>query len=132
LVSTWFWPANASSSRKSRTTSKIPYNGQAGDIKWTQWQPWNIDLASTGASLTSVTKLVIGAWLNGASVGRGFTGKIDDARFYNPTLSQEDLAGRTDRTVCETVLTGWTKDPMMYEFEALALWRGPRRLYCHL
>ncbi|MEN6335181.1 MAG: LamG-like jellyroll fold domain-containing protein, partial [Phycisphaerales bacterium] len=40
--------------------TKVPYNGDAGDIKRTQWLPWNIDLASTGASLTNVTKLVIG------------------------------------------------------------------------
>jgi len=45
----------------------VPYNGGAGDIKRTQWLPWNIDLASTGASLASVTKLVIGVEGAGAA-----------------------------------------------------------------
>ena len=44
---------------------------------------------------------LIGAWLgtDGTTISRGFTGKIDDARFYNRGLSAEEiafLAGRTD------------------------------------
>jgi hypothetical protein len=43
---------------------------------------------------------LIGAWLgaDGVTISRAFTGKIDDVRFYNRALSQEEigsLAGRT-------------------------------------
>jgi hypothetical protein len=41
-------------------STKVLYGGKADDLKRTQWQPWNIDLATTGASLQSVTKLAIG------------------------------------------------------------------------
>ncbi|MEN6575274.1 MAG: LamG-like jellyroll fold domain-containing protein [Phycisphaerales bacterium] len=53
-------PNNAGTLYLKINNTKVPYNGDAGDIKRTQWLPWNIDLASTGASLKSVTKLVIG------------------------------------------------------------------------
>ena len=41
---------------------------------------------------------LIGAWLNGTSVERLFTGKIDDARFYNRALSQEEIASLAGKT----------------------------------
>ena len=47
--------------------TKVPYGGQAGNIALTGWQVWNIDLASSGAGLQSVTKLAIGIDGNGAS-----------------------------------------------------------------
>ncbi len=46
--------------------SKIPYNGAAGDITLAGWQPWNIDLTSSGLSLQSVSSLAIGIEGNGA------------------------------------------------------------------
>jgi len=53
-------PNNAGQMYLKINNTKIPYNGNAEDIKKTQWLPWNIDLASTGASLKSVTKLAVG------------------------------------------------------------------------
>ena len=43
---------------------------------------------------------LIGAWLgtDGVTVDRQFTGKIDDARFYNRALSQEEIASPAERT----------------------------------
>jgi hypothetical protein len=40
--------------------TKIPYGGQADDLRRAQWQAWNIDLAAGGANLKSVTKIAIG------------------------------------------------------------------------
>ncbi|MHC4594566.1 MAG: LamG-like jellyroll fold domain-containing protein [Planctomycetota bacterium] len=47
--------------------TKVPYDGQAGNLALTGWQAWNIDLASSGASLQNVTKLAVGIDGNGAS-----------------------------------------------------------------
>jgi len=58
--------------------TKVPYNGKAEDISRTLWQPWNVDLASTGANLTSVTKLAIG--IDGAAAAGVLY--IDDIRLY--------------------------------------------------
>jgi hypothetical protein len=58
--------------------TKVLYSGKAEDIKRTQWQPWNIDLASTGANLKNVTKLALG--VDGA--GAAGTLYIDNIRLY--------------------------------------------------
>jgi hypothetical protein len=58
--------------------SKVVYGGDAADIAKTQWQQWNIDLASLGVDLQSVTKLAIGIDGNGASG----TLYVDDIRLY--------------------------------------------------
>ncbi|MHC4533432.1 MAG: LamG-like jellyroll fold domain-containing protein [Planctomycetota bacterium] len=47
--------------------TKVPYDGQVSNLALTGWQAWNIDLASSGASLQNVTKLAIGIDGNGAS-----------------------------------------------------------------
>ncbi|MCH7557974.1 MAG: discoidin domain-containing protein [Planctomycetes bacterium] len=47
--------------------TKVPYDGQASNLALTGWQAWNIDLASFGAGLQSVTTLAIGIDGNGAS-----------------------------------------------------------------
>ncbi|MHC4807136.1 MAG: discoidin domain-containing protein, partial [Planctomycetota bacterium] len=47
--------------------TKVPYDGQASNLALTGWQAWNIDLASSGASLQNVTQLAIGIDGNGAS-----------------------------------------------------------------
>ncbi|GAF74176.1 unnamed protein product, partial [marine sediment metagenome] len=47
--------------------TKVPYDGQASNLALTGWQAWNIDLASSGAGLQSVTTLAIGIDGNGAS-----------------------------------------------------------------
>jgi hypothetical protein len=63
--------------------TKVPYNGKTADLKRTQWQPWNIDLAATGANLKSVTKLALG--IDGA----GAVGilRLDDLCLY-PTAGE--------------------------------------------
>ena len=40
--------------------TKVSYDGQPFHLALTGWQAWNIDLASSGASLENVTKLAIG------------------------------------------------------------------------
>jgi len=47
--------------------TKIPYGGKAEDLKRAQWQPWNIDLASSGVNLKSVTKIAVGVEGAGAA-----------------------------------------------------------------
>jgi hypothetical protein len=47
--------------------TKVPYDGQAGNLALTGWQAWNINLASSGASLQNVTKLAVGIDGNGAT-----------------------------------------------------------------
>jgi len=47
--------------------TKVPYSGQASNLALPGWQVFNIDLASSGASLQSVTKLALGIDGNGAS-----------------------------------------------------------------
>jgi hypothetical protein len=71
-------PANSGTMYLKINNTRVTYSGAAGDIKRTQWQAWNIDLASTGANLKSVTKLAIGV------DGAGASGKlyIDDIRLF--------------------------------------------------
>jgi hypothetical protein len=47
--------------------TKVPYSGEAANLQKAEWQQWTIDLASTGASLKNVTKLVIGVEGAGAA-----------------------------------------------------------------
>jgi hypothetical protein len=47
--------------------TKVMYDGQASNLAQAGWQAWNIDLASSGASLQNVTKLAVGIDGNGAS-----------------------------------------------------------------
>jgi hypothetical protein len=58
--------------------TKVTYDGQASNIAQAGWQAWNIDLASSGASLQNVTKLAVGIDGNGAT-GTLF---FDDIRLY--------------------------------------------------
>ncbi len=62
--------------------SEVPYDGDAADMQ-RGWQAWNIDLASFGVNLQSVTSVVIGV------KGPGATGTVllDDIRLY--ALSRE-------------------------------------------
>ncbi|RPJ37677.1 MAG: LamG domain-containing protein, partial [Planctomycetaceae bacterium] len=59
-------------------STKVPYNGDAGDIGTMVWQPWSIDLSAVSGNMRSVTKLTIG--VEGAEA----TGVlyIDDIRLY--------------------------------------------------
>ncbi|MCH8219552.1 MAG: LamG domain-containing protein, partial [Planctomycetes bacterium] len=58
--------------------TKIPYDGDAGDLGRAIWQPWNIDLSTAGGNLMNVTSLTIGV------EGAGATGVvyIDDIGLY--------------------------------------------------
>ena len=58
---------------------KVVYDGDAGNLARTGWQAWNIDLASFGTDLQSVTTLAIGIDDNGASGTLYF----DDIRLYS-------------------------------------------------
>ncbi|RPJ38798.1 MAG: hypothetical protein EHM35_03720, partial [Planctomycetaceae bacterium] len=82
-LSLWFCgdPANTGQLYVKINSTKVPYDGDAADIKRKQWQPWNIDLSAVGASRSSVTKLTIGI------EGAGATGAlyIDDIRLYPRT-----------------------------------------------
>ncbi len=61
--------------------SKVVYPGDAGDIVRPRWKQWNIDLASLGVNLQSVTTLTIGIEGSGAS---GIL-YLDDIRLYRLT-----------------------------------------------
>ncbi|MCH8121055.1 MAG: discoidin domain-containing protein [Planctomycetes bacterium] len=58
--------------------SKVVYDGDAGNLARAGWQAWNIDLASFGTNLQSVTTLGIGIDGSGASGTLYF----DDIRLY--------------------------------------------------
>jgi hypothetical protein len=58
--------------------TKVLYDGQAGNLAQAGWQAWNVDLASSGASLQNVTKLAVGIDGNGAAGTLYF----DDIRLY--------------------------------------------------
>ncbi|MCH8120385.1 MAG: hypothetical protein IIC00_11735 [Planctomycetes bacterium] len=58
--------------------SKVVYDGDASNLARTGWQAWNIELASFGTNLQSVTTLAIGIDGNGA----GGTLYFDDIRLY--------------------------------------------------
>jgi len=58
--------------------TKVVYDGDAADISKAIWQVWNIDLSTTGASLSSVSKLTIG--IEGANAAGVLY--IDDIRLY--------------------------------------------------
>ena len=65
--------------------SKVVFDGDAGDIAKVEWNQWNIDLASLGVDLQSVTKLVIGIDGNGATG----TLYVDDIRLYGQAPQPE-------------------------------------------
>ena len=58
--------------------AKVVYGGDAADLANATWQPWNIDLAATGANLGNVTELTVGIEGSGAA-GAVY---IDDIRLY--------------------------------------------------
>ncbi|MHC4680428.1 MAG: LamG-like jellyroll fold domain-containing protein, partial [Planctomycetota bacterium] len=57
---------------------KVAYPGDAADIADIRWKQWNIDLASLGVNLASITTLALGIDGNGA----GGTLYVDDIRLY--------------------------------------------------
>ncbi len=78
--------------------SKVVYDGDASNLAQAGWQAWNIELASFGVNLQSVTTLGIGIDGNGA----GGTLYFDDIRLYSYsrqliTPVQPDPAGLVGR-----------------------------------
>ncbi|MBA7671865.1 hypothetical protein ES703_80031 [subsurface metagenome] len=63
--------------------SKVAYDGDAGNLTLRPWQPWNIDLASSGIDLQNVAKLSIG-FGDEMSMMPGGSGVVyvDDIRLY--------------------------------------------------
>jgi hypothetical protein len=62
---------------------KVVYNGDPLDITMQEWKRWNIDLASLGVNLQSITKLAIG-FGDEANVRAGGSGVVyfDDIGLY--------------------------------------------------
>ena len=58
--------------------AKVEYDGDASDLARAGWQAWNVELASFGVAMQSVTTLAIG--VDGA--GAGGTLFIDDIRLF--------------------------------------------------
>ena len=69
--------------------SKVVYDGDAVDITRPQWKQWNIDLASLGVDMQSVTTLAIGVDGNGTSG----TLYLDDIQLYRlaPAVPSEEV-----------------------------------------
>ena len=63
--------------------SKVAYDGDAGNLTLRPWQPWNIDLGSSGIDLQNVTKFSIG-FGDETSMTPGGSGVayVDDIRLY--------------------------------------------------
>jgi len=81
----WFYgdPNNSVTERMyvKLSGSKVAYDGDAGNIARTAWQPWNIELSSFGVNLRNVTELKIGFERSGAVGGKGKV-YFDDIRLY--------------------------------------------------
>ncbi len=78
-LSLWFYGNSDNSGRLyvKINGTKIVYDGDAANIAQAQWQPWNIDLTTSGANLSHVTTLTIG--VEGIGSGLIF---VDDIRLY--------------------------------------------------
>jgi hypothetical protein len=75
------------------------WNHVAVTVSATEWAVWLNGLKEASRTLTAPATVtlgdgLIGAWLgtDGITISRTFTGLIDDARFYNRALSQEEIA----------------------------------------
>jgi len=80
-LSLWFngAPANVAGQLYVKVNGvKLAYEGETVNLTRQQWQAWNIDPASVGANLQSVTRLAVGI------EGKGATGTLllDDIRLY--------------------------------------------------
>jgi hypothetical protein len=64
--------------------AKVPYDGDADDLKQTLWRPWSINLADLAVNLRSVTELSIGFDRIGATGGTGVV-YFDDIQLDSAT-----------------------------------------------
>ncbi len=81
MLSLWFFgdASNTAAQMYVKVNgTKVAYDGDPGNLALAAWQVWNIDLASVGTNLQSVTTLSIGIDGNGASG----TLYVDDIRLY--------------------------------------------------
>ncbi|MEA3225225.1 MAG: hypothetical protein U9Q07_04680, partial [Planctomycetota bacterium] len=81
MLSLWFSgdPANVPGQLYVKINgTKVRYDGPAGNLAIPGWQAWNIDLASSGLNLQSVTSLAIGV----EGVGATGTLLLDDIGLY--------------------------------------------------
>jgi hypothetical protein len=79
----WFYgdPTNAAQQMYVKiNNSKVPYDGDAANLKLDQWQMWYIPLGSLNVS--SVTSLAIGFDRIGATSGQGLI-RVDDIALYS-------------------------------------------------
>lgn len=60
------------------------YDGEASDVARNAWQPWNIDLSTSGANLSNVTSVSVGI----QGVGSGVL-YVDDIRLYAKTAEYD-------------------------------------------
>jgi len=81
-LSLWFYGVDGNTGQlyAKINDTKVVYDGEAGDIANATWQPWNIDLAGTGANLSNVATLSVG--VEGTGSGHIF---VDDVRLYGKT-----------------------------------------------
>ncbi len=79
-LSLWFRGAdkNAGQLYVKINNTKVPYNGNAGDLAKALWTRWNIDLSTVAGGVKNVTKLAIG--IEGA--GAKGTLNVDEIRLY--------------------------------------------------
>ncbi len=93
--------------------SKVLYDGDAADIVKVRWKQWNIDLASLGVDLQSVTTLTIG--IDGS--GAGGTLYLDDIRLYR--LAPE-IVVPSEEIWIEAEAADTITDPMLIYDDPLA------------
>jgi hypothetical protein len=93
--------------------SKVVYDGDAADIATLRWKQWNIDLASVGANLQSVTKLTIG--IDG--IGAVGTLYVDDIQLYR---SAPEIVVPSEEIWIEAEAAATITDPLKIYDDPLA------------
>ncbi len=84
--------------------TKVPYDGDAGNLALEAWQSWDIDLTALGANVQNVTKLAIGVEGNGAK-GTLYLDDIQLVASAPPPVSEWRITDDAD-DVEEAVATG--------------------------
>ncbi|MHC4510505.1 MAG: discoidin domain-containing protein [Planctomycetota bacterium] len=92
---------------------KVAYPGAAADIQDIRWKQWNIDLASLGVNLASVTTLAIGVDGNGAAG----TLYVDDILLY---LLAPEIVVSSEEIWIEAEAADTITDPLTVRDDPLA------------